>query len=194
MMSTSTDARNQFEARKFVEASFVPNGMHRADAAVWKARYPGVKVYAPAAVRAAVEKVVAVDTTVEDAGGALGAAVVAPDGIKRSEYIYAVRGAWVLADVMMNLPKLGGLDGWLATTAAPAPARPSADADAPPRRPARPVGARRRARVTTSRSSTAWPVSSRTPEHSRARPRSGCGSAACASTRPAGARSSRSIS
>ena len=43
----------------------------------------------------------------------LGAAVVAPDGIKRSEYIYAVRGAWVLADVMMNLPKLGGFDGWL---------------------------------------------------------------------------------
>ena len=38
-------------------------------------------------------------------------------------------------------PVAGGLDGWLATTAAPAPARPSADADALPRRPARPAGA-----------------------------------------------------
>lgn len=108
------DARMaELDALGPLAAMIVPNGIHRADAAVWKARYPGAKVYAPALARAAVEKVVPVDATVEDAGGALGASVLGPDGIKRSEYVYVARGTWVFADVMMNLPKLPGLDGWL---------------------------------------------------------------------------------
>lgn len=91
----------------------VPNALHRLDAAVWKARFPELKVYAPAASRAAVEKKVGVDGTVEEAGGAIGAGVVAPAGVKPSEYIYDAHGAWILADVMMNLPPLPGFGGWV---------------------------------------------------------------------------------
>lgn len=91
----------------------VPNAYHRMDAAVWKARFPGLKVYAPAAARAAVEKIVAVDATIEDAGDAIAARVVAPPGVKATEYIYDAHGAWVITDMMMNLPPLPGFSGWL---------------------------------------------------------------------------------
>src|SRR5437773_1168133 len=39
----------------------VPNDIHRMDAKIWKDRYPELKVIAPAAARAKVEKVVRVD-------------------------------------------------------------------------------------------------------------------------------------
>lgn len=44
----------------------VPNDMHRVDAKVWKDLYPAIKVIAPAAARARVEKIVPVDATVVD--------------------------------------------------------------------------------------------------------------------------------
>lgn len=91
----------------------VPNGYHRLDCAVWKDRFPELKVYAPAAARAAVAKKVQVDGTVEEAGDALGARVVAPAGVKHTEYVFDAHGAWVLTDLMMNLPPLPGFGGWL---------------------------------------------------------------------------------
>lgn len=46
----------------------VPNGFHRQDAPLWKARYPGIRVVAPAGARSAVEEVVPVDDTTGDFG------------------------------------------------------------------------------------------------------------------------------
>jgi hypothetical protein len=41
----------------------VPNGFHREDAPAWKARYPGLRVIAPAGARAMVEEAVPVDAS-----------------------------------------------------------------------------------------------------------------------------------
>jgi hypothetical protein len=46
----------------------VPNGFHRQDAPVWKARYPGMRVVAPPGARSAVEEVVPVDDSTGEFG------------------------------------------------------------------------------------------------------------------------------
>lgn len=43
----------------------VPNGMHRSDCAVWKERFPDIRVVCPAAAKSAVEAVVPIDATCE---------------------------------------------------------------------------------------------------------------------------------
>lgn len=46
-------------------AMVVPNGHHRLDAKIWKQRYPGIRVVAPAGARAEVEEIVPVDATTD---------------------------------------------------------------------------------------------------------------------------------
>src|SRR5882724_7341014 len=46
----------------------VPSAIHRMDAKTWKERYPGMMVVTPAAARAKVAEVVAVDATTVDFG------------------------------------------------------------------------------------------------------------------------------
>jgi hypothetical protein len=60
----------------------VPHGAHRMDAGFYKKRYPDIEVIAPAAVRARVEQVIAVDATEEEALPPLGVAVHKINGMK----------------------------------------------------------------------------------------------------------------
>lgn len=101
----------------------VPNGLHRLDCGVYKARFPALKVFAPAAARARVEKIVPCDGTVEENAASWGVRVLAPDGLKRSEYIYEVdcgdgdtavpTRAWVVCDQLFHLDHFSGFSGWL---------------------------------------------------------------------------------
>src|SRR5215204_2782611 len=46
---------------------FVPNGFHRQDAAIWKKRYPKMRVIAPEASRKRISKIVPVDAACDGA-------------------------------------------------------------------------------------------------------------------------------
>ena len=58
-------AMRQIEAWGTPAFLVVPNGLHRLDAAAYKARYPAMRVFAPKGARAKVEEVVPVDATLD---------------------------------------------------------------------------------------------------------------------------------
>lgn len=62
----------------------VPHGGHRQDAGFYKARYPHMKVIAPAASRTKIEEVIKVDATAEEALPPLGVALHKVEGLKQS--------------------------------------------------------------------------------------------------------------
>lgn len=97
----------------------VPNGYHRRDIAVFKARYPEARVICPSAARAKVEEVVRVDATCEDLAGELGVEALVADGVKPGELLYALPlagggKALVMADLLFNLAdRFTGLRGFV---------------------------------------------------------------------------------
>jgi hypothetical protein len=94
----------------------VPNGYHRQDAAIWKQRYPEMKVVAPKGGRKRVAKIVPVDAVTEDAPADPDVSVFAMDGCA-FESCLQVRSngevTLVFTDALMNVPKRGGLFGFL---------------------------------------------------------------------------------
>jgi hypothetical protein len=94
----------------------VPNSIHRMDAKAWKTRYPALRVIAPAAARARVEKIVPVDATSVDFGDpAVRYVTVAGTG-EREAALVVERGngtTLVLNDIIFNLANRPGLSGWL---------------------------------------------------------------------------------
>jgi hypothetical protein len=70
----------------------IPNRMHRLDAKIWKARYPGIKVLAPPGARSPVEEVVPVDAT-NDIIGDRDVALVVAAGTKEGEFALTVKRA-----------------------------------------------------------------------------------------------------
>ncbi|MDP2306224.1 MAG: hypothetical protein Q8P18_09385 [Pseudomonadota bacterium] len=90
----------------------VPNGFHRLDAAVWKARYPALFVVCPEDSRKKVEQVVKVDGLDTEV---LGVNVHAPPGLKHTEHVYELDvgagQALVVCDALFNLPHLPGFGG-----------------------------------------------------------------------------------
>jgi hypothetical protein len=118
-------AMKEIEAFGTPEVLIVPNGFHRLDAKVFKDRYPQLKVLAPVRARKKVEQVVAVDGTLDDAPKDGGVNVFHIDGTKGHEGAVEVRSpggtTLVLNDVVMNMPKLGGMMGvMLSPTGRPA--------------------------------------------------------------------------
>ncbi len=95
----------------------VPNGFHRLDAKVYKERYPSLRVFCPAGARKKVEQVVKVDGTYADSLGEDDTKLVHLDGTKDGEGVLEVKSGGkttiVLNDAMNNLPKMGGLFGFL---------------------------------------------------------------------------------
>jgi hypothetical protein len=95
----------------------VAGTFHSMDEALYKERFPQLVVATPAPVRSRVARDVAVDEDVEAIAGRYGFTVLEPDGIKPVERVYAlpVTGgqAWVIGDMMMNLPDSSGFVGWL---------------------------------------------------------------------------------
>ena len=97
----------------------VPNGLHRMDARIWKERYPGMKVIAPAGARERVEKVVPVDDVDVDFGDPSIHFITVP-GTGAAEAALLVESAsgstLILNDVVFNLHNLPGIKGWLFKT------------------------------------------------------------------------------
>ncbi len=95
----------------------VPNGFHRLDAKVFKDRYPSLRVVCPAGARKKVEQVVKVDATYDDAPADDTVRLIHLDGTKRSEGVLEVKSngktTVVFNDAVNNLPKMGGVFGFL---------------------------------------------------------------------------------
>lgn len=95
----------------------VPNRFHRLDAGVYKGRFPALQVLCPEAARRAVEKVVPVNASVEAVLPTLGVVCHAPPGVRAGEVVleFALEKgrALVCCDLLFNLRKFRGWDGWL---------------------------------------------------------------------------------
>ena len=92
----------------------VPNAMHRLDAKVWKDRYPGMKVVAPAGAKDAAGEVVKVDATEIDFGDdAIRFSVFGGTGDRESllEVKSGARTTLVITDAVMNVRKIPGFGG-----------------------------------------------------------------------------------
>jgi hypothetical protein len=94
----------------------VPSDLHRMDAKIWKDRYPGAKVIAPAGARKGVEEIVPVDATEPDFGDPR-VRFVAVAGTNEREAALMVESetgtTLVLNDIIFNLANRPGLSGWL---------------------------------------------------------------------------------
>ena len=103
-----------------VSIILVPNSVHRLDAGFYKKRYPDARVVAPAAARAKVEDVIAVDALAEDELPKHGVTIHPLPGWKHGElgYEFALPGggrALVLSDVLTNANPVPGFGGWVSS-------------------------------------------------------------------------------
>jgi len=94
----------------------VPNDIHRMDAKIWKDRYPGLTVIAPAGVRKKVEAVVPVDRTVVNFDDPRVQYLTVP-GTEEHEAALVVK-TWsgttlIVNDLIWNLEERPGFGGWL---------------------------------------------------------------------------------
>jgi hypothetical protein len=95
----------------------VPSGFHRLDAKVWKQRYPEAKVAGPAGGRKKIEQVVPLDATYAATLGDDDVRLTHLPGTRDAEGVMVIRSGehvtLVFNDAINNLPKLGGLFGFL---------------------------------------------------------------------------------
>lgn len=95
----------------------VPSGYHRLDTPVWKERYPGARVVGPAGARKRIEQVVPLEATLSDPLGDEDVRLQHLAGTRDGEGFVIVRSGervtLVVNDAINNLPKLGGLFGFL---------------------------------------------------------------------------------
>jgi len=115
----------EIEAFGTPELLVVPNGYHRLDAKVFKQRYPNMKVVCPTKTRKRVEDVVAVDGSYADAGDDADVKLAHLPGTKDGEGYLDIKSGeahtLVFNDCLFNLPKLGGVLGFImAPTGQPA--------------------------------------------------------------------------
>jgi hypothetical protein len=93
----------------------VPNGFHRQDAYIWKQRYPELRVICPLGARAKVAEEVPVDGSYEEDLGDSSVQLFHWRGSKEREGGVLVREAngstLIVNDMLLNLPKLGGMMG-----------------------------------------------------------------------------------
>ncbi|HXS06832.1 MAG TPA: hypothetical protein VN723_08590 [Rhizomicrobium sp.] len=94
----------------------VPGDAHRLDARIFKARYPAIRVIAPEGARARVEKALPVDDTEADFNdpNVLFKAVPGTGGHEASLMVRRASGVTlILNDLIGNLRRKGGFEGWL---------------------------------------------------------------------------------
>lgn len=94
----------------------VPNGFHRLDAKIYKARYPNLRVFCPTAAKKKVEQIVRVDGSYADAPKDEDVLLAHLDGTKEQEGFMQVKSpdgtTLVVNDCVNNLPATGGLMGF----------------------------------------------------------------------------------
>jgi hypothetical protein len=99
----------------------VPSGIHRLDAARYKARYPALRVFAPSGSRKKVEAVVAVDDVYENFPNDANVRLQMLPGVADAEGAMIVESSdgttVVLNDAVFNMDKKRDLLGYLFTTA-----------------------------------------------------------------------------
>jgi hypothetical protein len=94
----------------------VPNGYHRQDAAIWKARYPHLKVIAPPRGRNRIAKIVPVDLTTDEAPGDADVQIVPMPGCASDTLLQVRSGDDVtltFCDTVLNVPKRSGAIGFM---------------------------------------------------------------------------------
>jgi hypothetical protein len=112
------EAKAMQELEAFGKPSFivVPGAFHRQDARIWKDRYPGAKVVAPAGAKKKVDAVAKVELDYRDAPSDDTVKFTYFDGCKEKEGYLEVHSesgtTLVVNDVVFNLPKMGGLRGF----------------------------------------------------------------------------------
>ena len=99
-----------------VRAIVVPNAYHRLDARVFHARFPEAQVVCPAGARKAVEQIVPVTATYDDAPSDAVVELQTLDGTKAREGVMIVRDSagttLVFNDLVFNMPHVGGAMGF----------------------------------------------------------------------------------
>jgi hypothetical protein len=114
-MSLDDDQMQVLESFGTPAYMIVPNDHHRMDARSWKARYPFIRVIAPAGAREKVEKVVLVDATFGDFGDSTVRFVPVP-GTAEKEAALEVHSAegmtLILNDLVGNIRGARGFSGW----------------------------------------------------------------------------------
>ena len=116
--AVSLDAAGMVRLEAYGRPEFlvVPSDHHRHDAAAWKARYPELKVVAPAGAREKIAETVAVDTTTPDFGDPDVRFAPVP-GTRDSEAALTVHRpsgtTLVVNDIVGNIRHAAGFGGWL---------------------------------------------------------------------------------
>jgi hypothetical protein len=117
VIAMSDEGMAKLDALGRPSVMIVPHIGHRMDAPFYKARYPQVRVLAPAGARAKVEEVIKVEATCEQALPALGVRVHPVPGFKNFELAYELdlQGggkALVMSDAVANRDHPPGIGGW----------------------------------------------------------------------------------
>jgi hypothetical protein len=111
------DEMAELDAWGEVAAIVVPNAFHRQDAAIYQARYPKARVYAPARAVKGVSKVtpVAGDLSAIPSDGTVRAEHL--EGLKEREGVLRVVSGnetrVIFNDALLNYPKTGGFVGYM---------------------------------------------------------------------------------
>lgn len=104
----------QIEALGPPRVLVVPSGMHRLDAAVYKARWPELRVVAPEASRAKAAEILPIDGPDTDVPGVVAHTI---PGLKDVEHAYELDAgagrALVFCDALFNVPHQPGFGGFL---------------------------------------------------------------------------------
>jgi len=117
VIAMSDDGMAKLDALGRPSVLIVPHIGHRMDAPFYKARYPQIRVLAPAAARAKIEEVIKVDATCEEALPALGVRVHPVPAFKNGELAYELdlQGggkALIMSDAVANRDHPKGFGGW----------------------------------------------------------------------------------
>jgi hypothetical protein len=117
VIAMNDEGMAKLEALGRPSVMIVPHTGHRMDAPFYKARYPDIRVLAPAGARAKVEEVIKVDASCEEALSALGVRIHPVPGFKHHELAYELDltgggKALVMSDAVANRDHPAGFGGW----------------------------------------------------------------------------------
>jgi len=119
-IALAEEPMKEFEAWGTPAYMVVPSGIHRLDAPAYKRRYPALRVIAPSGARKAVEAVIPVDFTYDDAPSLPGVRFERLNGVADAEGVMMVESpdgvSVVLNDAVFNMDRKRDPLGFFFTT------------------------------------------------------------------------------